>query len=436
VTRIISPDQYRAASLETQLHKAERRLQQLRGLKSDEVRRVTPMDPQGWDVRQTAAGVCVTDGTAMRLSAFWACVRLIASTIGALPLPVYREDASGVRTVVTGIPLSNVLRESPNADQTPLDYWEFVVVSMLVRGNHFARKLRRGDGELVGLEPVRPDIVNVRRREDGRIGYRWSFEGRSWDLTEEDVFHIRGFGGGPLGGLSTIAYARESLGTATAAEQAAGSMFANGVRPAGVLQFKEWIDPDKRSQARELIDEQFSGAVNAGRPFILEGGSTWQQISMNADDAQLLESRGWSVEEICRWFGVPPFMIGHNEKTTSWGTGIEQMLLGFQKFTLNPYLRRIEQSIRKQLITPVQRSQGMFAEFNLEGLLRGDSAGRASFYQTMINVGLMTRNEARRKENLPPIPGGDEVMIQSQYIPLMEAIQAALSNNSGAGGSQ
>jgi HK97 family phage portal protein len=386
-------------------------------------------DPQNAEKRGgSSAGVCVNDRSAMGVSAFFACLRLIASTIGSLPLPAYRRGRDGVPVEARDSTLYKVLHDSPNADQTPVDYLEFVAVSLMMRGNHYARKLKEGS-RLIGLEPVRPDIVNVQRRADGSLRYRWSFDGEHWDLGEEDVFHIRGFGGGPLSGLSVVSYARESLGIAIAADRAAGSMFANGVQPTGALTFKEFLNEDQRAIARGDLSEQFAGSHNAGKPFILEGDATWTQISMKADDAQLLESRGWSVEEICRWFGVPPFMIGHNEKTTSWGTGIEQMLLGFQKFTLNPYLRRIEQAIRKQLLTPAERAQGLFAEFNLEGLLRGDSAGRSSFYRTMTQIGVMTVNECRAKENLPPIEGGDVARVQSQNVPLEDVLRDAVTNN-------
>lgn len=373
------------------------------------------------------AGVAVNDMSAMKVSAFWACVRLIVSTFGSLPLPVYRRDSDGTPQPETDSALYKVLHESPNADQTPVDYLESAALSLVLRGNHYARKLKSGD-RLIGLEPIRPDIVQVRRREDGRIGYKWSFEGRAFDLTEDDVFHVRGFGGGPLGGLSVIAHARESLGLAIAADRAAASMFNNGVRSSGVLTFDKFLDQDNRSIARGDLVDQFVGAENSGRPFVLEGGAKWESIQINPDDAQLLESRGWSVEEICRWFGVPPFMIGHNEKTTSWGTGIEQMLLGFQKFTMLPYLRRFEQAVKKQLLTPAERSQGLFAEFNVEGLLRADSLTRARYYQIMINTGLMKRNEGRAKENMGPVEGGDVITVQSQNIALEEAVRQAVED--------
>lgn len=379
-------------------------------------------DPQNASWGSNSSGVPVNDAAAMRLSAFWACVRLIASTIGSLPFPVYTVDGNGVRKVVRDAPLYKVLHESPNADQTPVDYLEFLAISLLLRGDHFARKIKAG-GRLIALEPVNPAIVAVRRLETGQVGYSWTDGGERFDLTDEDVFHVRGFGGGPLRGLSTVSYARESLGLALAADQAAGSLFRNRANPGGVLATEAPLNREQQAEAEALLEEKFVGAMNAGRPMVIGHGLKWHTITMTAEDSQLLQSRGWSVEEICRWFGVPPFMIGHNEKTTSWGTGIEQMLLGFQKFTLNPYLRRIEQAVRKQLLSPEERSRGMFAEFNLEGLLRADSKGRSEFYERALRNKWMVVNEVRGKENLPPVPWGDEPMVQMQDIPLSERLE-------------
>jgi HK97 family phage portal protein len=387
-------------------------------------------DPQNAASGGSNAGVAVNDQAALGISAFFACLRLVAATIGALPLPVYRRDGQGIATEARDVPLWRVLHESPNADQTPVDYLEFLTISMLMRGDHYARKLKEGE-RLIGLEPVRPDIVSVKRARSGELRYTWAAEGESYDLGEAEVFHIRGFGGGPMHGLSIMAQARNSLGIAIAADQAAGAMFRNGVQPSGALTFDKFLTAEQRKDARTELAAQFGGAVESGKPMILEGGTKWEQISLNADEAQLLESRAWSVEEVCRWFGVPPVLIGHSKDTTTWGTGIEQILLGFLKFTLMPHLRRIELAISKQLLTPAERQQGLFAQFNLEGLLRGDSAARARFYEIMTRIGVMSRNECRKKENLPPVEGGDEILVQSQYVPLAEAIAAAVANNAG-----
>lgn len=379
-------------------------------------------DPENSSRGGSGAGVAVNDAAAMRLSAFWACVRLISSTIGSLPFPAFWAGENGVRKAARDTDLYRVLHDSPNADQSPVDYLENLAISLLLRGNHYARKVKEG-GRLLALEPVNPAIVTVRRLSNGMLGYRWTADGQSYDLTEDDVFHVRGFGGGPLGGLSTVSFARESLGTAIGADRAAAALFANGVRPSGILSTEYELTKEQQATAERLLFEKYEGAVNSGKPMVLGHGLTWSSITMNADDAQLLESRGWSVEEICRWFGVPPFMIGHNEKTTSWGTGIEQMLLGFQKFTLNPYLRRIEQAVRKQLISPTDRARGLTAEFNLEGLLRADSRGRADFYERALRGKWMVVNEVRAKENLPPVAWGDEPIVQAQDIPLSEQLQ-------------
>jgi len=388
--------------------------------RADSSRVVSIKRPEDWESNSTPhAGVHVNDHSAMRLSAFWACVKLRGGSIGSLPLPVY-QLVDGVPIEARDTSLWKVLHDSPNADQTPTDYWEFATVSLDLRGNHYARIFRDTRGELVALEPIRPDIMTVYRRSNGRLGYRWSALGKTYDLDEAEVFHVRGFGGGPLGGLSTLQYARESLGNAIAADRAAGAMFGNGVRPSGMLKFKDFLTEEQRAIARGDMTDQFAGAANAGKPFIAEGGAEWQSISLNADDAQLLQSRGWSVEDICRWFLVPPILVGHSEKVTSFGSGVEQILTAFHKFSINPTTRRFRQSIWKQLLTPAQRAAKFFAEFNADGFLAATTKDRNDSYESSLKNKWRTINEVRRKENLPPVPWGDRPWGQQQDVQLDE----------------
>lgn len=380
------------------------------------VRRVTLTEPEGWGAQPSYAGERVTPDSALSLSAVWACTNLLAGTIASLPLKFYSGEAALGGKSVTDHPIYKVLAESPNADQTPMDFWEFVVLSLELWGNAYARKVMSGE-EVIALVPVTPDAVAVSRRSDGRLLYRFSDEGRYYELTEEGMFHIRGFGGGTLGGMSTLSFARHSFGLAQAIEKAAGGTFANGLRPSGLLKFAQFLTKEQREVAEQRMVEKFVGAVNAGRPMVLEGGTEWQQLTINPEDAQMLESRAFSVEDICRFFGVPPFMVGHTEKSTSWGTGLEQQLQGFQKFTLRRRLKRIEQAISKQLLSPAERLK-LRPKFNVEGLLRADSKARSDFYAAMIRNGIMTVNEVRALENLPPIEGGDVARTQSQNIPL------------------
>lgn len=366
------------------------------------------------------AGEVVTDSNVMALSAVWGCVNLLSGTISTLPLLTYKR-AGVERIIAPEHPLYRVLHDSPNYDQTAVDFWEFMQVSLELWGNAYAR-IERTAGKITALHPVSPALVLVRRLPNGEIEYSWTENGRNFQVKDRDLFHVRGFGGNPLGGLSTLQFGRNTFSLARAIDRAAGSTFQNGLRPSGVLTFENFLSEQNRAIARNQLGESFTGAMNAGRPMILEGGTKWEQITINPEDAQMLESRGFSIEEICRFFGVPPHMIGHmSQGQTGWGTGLEQQVLGFQKFALRRRLKRIEQAIAKQLFTDADRAAGVTVEFSLEGLLRGDSAARSAFYASGLMNGWMTINEVRALENLPGVSGGDLPRMQMQNVPITEA---------------
>lgn len=390
-------------------------------IKSAIVRRLTVREPDGWQTegQRGDAGEIVTDESALSLSAVWACVNLLAGTIASLPLMVYRTDAQGRRTIARDHRLYRVLHDSPNYDQTAVDFWEFISASIELWGNAYARVERVG-GKVSGLHPVAPNLMSVRRLSNGTLEYRWSQDGKSYVETDKTILHIRGFGGNPLGGMSTLHFGRNAFGLARAIDRSAGGMFKNGLRPSGVLTFDKWLSPEQRQLAKTELSEKFIGAVNSGRPLILEGGTKWEQLTITPEDAQMLASRGFSVEEVCRFFGTPPFMVGHTEKTTSWGTGLEEQTLGFQKFTLRRRLKRIEQACEKQLLTPEDRAAGMIIEFNLEALLRGDSVRRAQVNEIYLRNKVITINEVRAQDNKPPVPWGDRPWGQMQDLQLTE----------------
>lgn len=358
------------------------------------------------------------------LSATWACVNLIAGTIGSLPLMVYRT-VNGVRTVARDHPLFYVLHDSPNFDQTALDFWEYQSAGIELQGNAFARIERRSSGSVYSLTPVRPDLMTVRRADNGMLQYSWFDDGVQYVESVENVLHIRGPLGDAMGGVSTLTACRSVFSGATAADNAARKTFANGMRPSGVLSTDSSValTKEQKEELNKNIGEKFAGAMNAGRPLVLDRGMTWKQIDITPEDAQMLDSRKFSGEEICRLFGVPPAMVGYGDKASNWGTGKEVDVLGFQKFTLRRRLKRIEQSVMKQLLTAADRAEGITVEFNLEGLLRGDSEGRANFYERMSRMGAMMINEIRALENLPPVEGGDVPRMQMQNVPITQAGQ-------------
>lgn len=363
-----------------------------------------------------------TASTALSLSATWACVNLISGTISSLPLMVYRT-VNGERSVARDHPLYRLLHDTPNYDQTAVDFLEFISASVELQGNAYAEKKMTDRGVVIAIVPIRPDIVTVRRTPSGKLLYVWKDGNTRNEILEDRMLHIRGFGGGPLGGASTLSSCASTFAGAMSVERASSAMFRNGARPSGVLSTEKALTKEQRTIAEQLLQEKFVGAMNDGRPMVLDNGVQWQQLTMKSTDAEMLESRKFSVEEIARVFGVPPHMIGHTSGSTSWGTGLEQQTLGFQKFTLRRRLKRIEQAMEKQLLSVQERINGITIEFNLEGLLRGDSAARSGFYQSALTNGWMTINEVRALENMPAVEGGSVPRMQMQNVPITEAGQ-------------
>lgn len=364
-----------------------------------------------------SSGERVETGDVLAISSALACVRLLSGTIASLPLGVYRDLGNGHAVAMPEHPLWRLLHRAPNAEQTVMDFWEGGTASIELKGNLVARKHRGVSGNVVALGPMAWDYVAVKRRDNGRLLYGFGDE----EFEPEDIVHIRGFGGNPEGGLSTIALAAETFGGAKAVTRSANAVFKNGIRTNVALMSERDLDETQMATTRALVEERYGTAANAGRPLILNNGWKAQTLSINPDDAQMLESRRFSVEEVCRIFGVPPHMIGHTEKSSSWGTGIEQQTLAFQKFTLRPRLKRIETALEQQLLTPDDIAKGVSIQFNLEGLLRADSAARTAFYGSGLQNGWLTINEVRAKEGLPPVAGGDVPRMQSQNVPITQA---------------
>lgn len=383
-------------------------------LSSQQAAQISPMGVS------SDAGELVTESSVLGLNAVWACVNLLSGTIASLPMMVYRTDSAGNRTIARDHPMFSLLHDSPNYDQTALDFWEFMQAALELWGNAYARKVFGSMGQLVALEPINPAAMSVRRLTSGSIEYRWTDAGRSFVGSDVDVFHIRGFGGNPLGGMSVLAFGRNTFGRARAIEKSAGATFANGLRPSGVLTFDEFLTAENRAIAQTDLIGQFVGAQNSGRPMILEGGTKWQPLTLNPEDAQMLESQKHSVDDICRMFGVPPFVIGHSGGDHM-GTSLEQQVIALVIFNLRRRLKRNEMAVQKQLLTDQDRAEGVIVEVNLDALLRGDSAARNAFYAGGLQNGWLTINEVRALENRPPVAGGEVPRMQMQNVPITEA---------------
>jgi HK97 family phage portal protein len=376
-------------------------------------------DPEGWPSvvgRDSPAGVHVSTEKMLTLSAVWGCTRLISETIATLPLSMYEKTSKGKR-VATSHPLQMVLHDQPNADTTAAVHWEATVAAMLLRGNGRCEKLMSGN-RVIGLQFLSPDRLSASRRADGKKEYRYTEEnGKQRVIPPDRIWTIPGFSLDGKCGVSVIRYCAAVMGNALAADRTAASIFKSGLKPTRFLKLKTFLTKKQREEYRQSIDD-VKNSLDTGDVPVLEGDMDFGTIGMNPDDAQLLESRAFSVEEVCRWFRVPPWMVGHTEKSSSWGTGIEQQMIGFLTFTLGPWLRRIEQAISKDLLTPAERTR-YYPKFAVEGLLRADSAARAAFYSVMVNNGIMTRDEVRELEDREPMGGNAAVLtVQTALAPL------------------
>lgn len=369
------------------------------------------------------AGVEVTPKSVMQLDAAWSCVRLISETIATLPLGMNERTKTGKRPAPQH-GLHFVIHDQPNADSTASIFWEAMVAAMLLRGAGRAEKLYVGP-QLVGLSFLDPNKLVCNRDQNGRK--RWQYpraNGEMREIPESRIWTIPGFTLDGTNGVSVISYGAKVFGSAIAADKAAAQTFKNGLLQTIYYKMANFLKPGQREEFKKNL----AGSIERGEAPLLEGGTDAGTLGIKPSDAQLLESRGFSVEAICRWFRVPPWMVGHTEKSSSWGTGIEQQMIGFLTFTLGPWLRRIEQAISKDLLTPAERTR-YYPKFAVEGLLRADSAGRAAFYAAMVNNGILTRDEIRELEDREPMGGNAAVLTVQSAMTTLDALGTATDAN-------
>jgi HK97 family phage portal protein len=363
---------------------------------------------------RTESGLNLSDERAMQLSAVWSCVRLISETVGSLPLGVYERTADGRRAVSDHF-LYELLRVSPNDLMSPLEFREAMTVQLALWGNGYAYIERNARGVPLSLTPLHPAQMTP-VKEAGTVTYHYQTNKGEHIYAKESILHLKGFSVDGIVGLSPLAYARHTMGISASADQFASKSFSSGGRPSGVLMVDRILTDTQREQLRDIYENI---TVSDTGLWVLEGGTSYQAIDIPPDDMQMLESRQFQLSDIARFFRVPSHMINDGSQATAWGSGIEQLNIGFLTYTLRPYLTRWESAVADSLLDRTARRR-YFVEHNVEGLLRADSAARASFYATAAQNGWMSRNEIRRKENLPPVDGADELTVQVNLTPVDE----------------
>lgn len=354
----------------------------------------------------------VNESTARSVSAVVACINLIGGSIASLPLHMYRRTPDGRERVKTGQPdaLWWLLNERPHPDWSAAAWWQFMSDSRLLHGDAFALIHRRAPEGLPGatmpeaFEPWHPLCVDVVRVE-GRLLYTFHpMDGKGAPRTVEadDVLHIPGPGFDGKRSLSQLRYAlMYPAGIASAADSQAAQVMADGARPDFAIEVPGQMNNEQQNQLRDKWLQRHSGQGAKKAPVILSGGLKLHQLTMSMQDAQLLTTRSFQIQEICRIFGVPPHMVGHTEATTSWGAGIEQQSLGFVTYTLQRHLVAFEQELNHKLF----KTARLFCEFLTAGLLRGDTKSRFEAYRIALGragePAWMRPSEVRKLENLP-----------------------------------
>jgi HK97 family phage portal protein len=356
----------------------------------------------------TRSGV---DG-ALQISTVWSCVDRRATAIASLPFFVY-EQKNGEKTLARTDRLYTLLHDSPNSRMTPFEFWRAIVMNYDLRGNGYARIDRDANGEPVALWPMPTDQVQARVLPDSSMVYEYSIGNDVMVLAAENVFHLKNLGNGTTG-LSKLEFMSATINEAGRAQAAASKMFGNGGKPTGVLMIDKILKPDQRV----AVMKNFAGMAegNASRMYLLEADMKYEQLSLSPEQQQLLQTRQYGVEEICRWFDVPPVLV-HHSNVTAWGSGIEQIVQGFYTLAIRPLLVNIEQATRKRIMTPRQRAR-LICEFSLDALLRANPKDRAEINAKNVQNGLKSRAEIRQLEGDPPISGTEVLTAQSNLVPL------------------
>lgn len=370
-----------------------------------------------------SSGESVTPTTAITLSTYYACLRNISEDIGQVPLILYRKTGRQ-RVRAVDDPLYSVLREASNNETSAMSMREQLTHWAMGWGSGYAEIERNNSGDVIALWPIHPDRVTVKRINKKLVyDVKTNIDGgltasiATVRYQAADIFHLKNFGG-----YSVLHMAMESLGSAIALQKFGAAFFGNGARPSGVVTTPQALKKEARDFMREEMVRMYAGAGNNGKLMLLSQGLAYEQLSIPNNESQYLESKEFSVEDIARWFRMPPSMIGSLRNPTGY-SGLEQQAQAYVTFTLQPWAVRWEQEVQAKLIG--YQRKDMFAEFLLEALMRGDSAGRGSFYRTLLQIGVMTPNEARERENLNPMEdeSADKLYVQGAIIPLDKAGQ-------------
>lgn len=392
--------------------------------------RADPPDPSERLVYigRSPAGIIVTPDEALKISAVWACCKVIAEAIAACRWEVIEEDTDGNRTVRRDVLLYRKLNVAPNPEMTAFAFRESALWQALLWGDFYAEIERSKRGDPMAIWPIDPGRVQLTRGNDWELVAEVSNSGGNVYIPYRDIFHLHGPSLTGLGGMSLIGYAARTFGHAAAAEIFGGAFYGNGTQLGGVLSTDGSLTEQQRTDLLRSINERHAGPDNAHKFLLLQGGLKFTPLSPTQEQSQFIETRGFLVEEICRWFSVPPHKIAHLVRSTF--TNIEHQGLEFVRDTLTPWAERLRQEADLKLTSFGNRA--LRTRFDLAWLSEGDAASQADADSKYVSAGIRTRNEIRREHGWNALPEADGLTVQKQYVPLEEAARLAAAEADNA----
>lgn len=362
-----------------------------------------------------STGTPVTDDRAMQIGAVFRCIRLIAETCASLPIQGYKRLPNGDAELLPDDHWLQYILKYPNDNMTGDEWAESMYGQMAGWGNAYSDVVPNSLGRAVELWPLKVDRMEVTRLKDRSLEYKYpDVYGMPQVKAKGRVLHLRAFSLDGIMGQSALGAARETLGLAVGAESFAGSFYANGGRPSGIMTSDKLLTDAQRAQIRKEYGGVSGGGEDGKRFWVLEGSLKYSAITVNPQDLQMLETRTFSVEDIARFFGVPLFLLMSQTKDTSWGSGIEQQNLGFLTYTLRPYLSRMRCTLNRGII-PERERKNIFIDIDESPLLQLDSAAQKELWTSLASNAVLTRNEIRRKMKLPRSaePNADKLTCQT-----------------------
>ena len=398
-------------------------LSRLLALQRSKSRQTSPqLGKSPWDFTQ--AGSAITPDAALTLSAVWRCTNFIAQAIATLPWQTrqlsFSADGRPSSKILPEHPVSKVLRTRSNPEMSAFTFRECMYASALNWGNGYAEIERDGAGRVANLWFITPDRVEVKRdRTTQEVYYeiKDTVNGNV-NLPAKDVLHLHGLGFDGLVGYSTIAYASRTMGLNMSLEDYGSSLFGNGATPSGVLSHPGKLNKSGRARLRESWEELLKGPKKTLKTVVLDEGLVWTPTSLPNDSAQFLETRKFSVIDVCRWYGVPPNKVFDWDKSTY--NNFEQANREVIIDTLLPWIRRFEQEVDSKLLG--NNYNGNYSKMEVRELLRGDPKSRGAFYLDLFRMAALSPNEVRHYEELNPIEGGDRYFIQANNLVPLDRI--------------